>query len=460
MDQGLLECKGVLTNFFSSIPFSDKEEFIATMLVVFFVSLTVALVVSASCSIAESVLLSLSTAQIMDIRSKNARVGDIWKKFKGNINEPITAILALNTSAHTIGASFAGAAFAELTHSRWIGWFSLAFTFLMLQFTEILPKTYGVRYNKRFAYIIAYPLFVVTKACRPVVRFLDFLNAPFKSRDPEASKPFEISSEIRLLTLYADQSQVDDEQKKIILAALKLSKTSIATVMVPIDRVVAFRDGMTLREILAASRTHLHTRYPVCDASEPRRLLGYVKIKELINSDQWKTVQTESSYADHSSYVWEESYELLKASPHDKASEVLKRLVDNQRHMVEIQDENGLALGIATLEDLVEELVGEIGEEFHAPNGDRVDKADVLLFDGSSAISQVALSVSRKFAIESELFVNLVANMDSTASLAEWFESSPGVCEVESSFVIGDLIFARTLGEPEYSVYAKSSIKS
>lgn len=429
------------------------------MLVVFFVSLSVALIVSASCSIAESVLLSLSTAQVMDIESKNRRVGAIWRHFKGNINEPITAILALNTSAHTVGASFAGAAFADLTHNRWVGWFSLVFTFLMLQFTEILPKTYGVRYNARFAYVIAYPLFIVTKTCRPIIRFLDLLNAPFRSSAPESSKPLEIASEIKLLTQYADQSQVDEEQKKIIIETLDLAKTPISSVMVEFSKVVAFRDGMTLREILAISRMHLHTRYPICSPSNSRVFLGYVKVKELISGDQWDAPNADFSYADNSSYVWEESYELLKVKPQDSASVVLRRLVERKRHMVVIEDENGEALGIATLEDLVEELIGEIGEEFQAPNGDRVDKDDVLLFDGSDKLAQVESMVVKKFNNEARDFEKMISGLKSGVTFSEWFDNPSETIDSGDSFAIGGLVFARIPSEPGYCVYAKSDIK-
>jgi CBS domain containing-hemolysin-like protein len=125
---------------------------------IFVVSVLVALIVSAMCSLAEAVLLSLTPSQVADLSNKNPKAGQIWRTFKTNIERPIAFILILNTSAHTIGASIAGSQFDELWGDEWIWLFSLIFTFAMLQFTEILPKGFGVRFNRKIAPYIAGPL--------------------------------------------------------------------------------------------------------------------------------------------------------------------------------------------------------------------------------------------------------------------------------------------------------------
>jgi putative hemolysin len=76
-------------------------------------------------------------------------------------------ILILNTAAHTIGASVAGSQFDELFGDQWIWLFSLLFTFAMLQYTEILPKTLGVYFNQTIALWIARPLFVAIRIFTP-----------------------------------------------------------------------------------------------------------------------------------------------------------------------------------------------------------------------------------------------------------------------------------------------------
>ena len=110
------------------------------MLVEFIVSFSVAIVVSAMCSLAESVLLSLSTAQLVKISEENPKIGKLWEELKEDVTQPVTAILTLNTAAHTIGAAIAGA----LQNLQATGWSVLSCLYLSdVVFTEILLNRLG-----------------------------------------------------------------------------------------------------------------------------------------------------------------------------------------------------------------------------------------------------------------------------------------------------------------------------
>ena len=158
-------------------------------MVLFLVSVGIALFVSACCSLMEAVLLSLTPSQIGEIALRRPRLGTLWQQFKTQIERPIAAILILNTAAHTIGAAVAGARFHDLFGDEWIVLFSLAFTFAMLQFTEILPKTIGVRYGRDVAVWIAQPLALLTALMRPVVNLVHWLNKPLEGRRARAEQP-------------------------------------------------------------------------------------------------------------------------------------------------------------------------------------------------------------------------------------------------------------------------------
>jgi CBS domain containing-hemolysin-like protein len=130
---------------------------------IFVASVFIALMVSALCSLLEATVLSLSPGQVDDLARRSPGVGSIWQGFKAQIQKPIAVILILNTAAHTIGATLAGAAFEEQFGTAGLLWFSLLFTYMMLQFTEILPKTMGVRYARQLAPVIARPLAVLVR---------------------------------------------------------------------------------------------------------------------------------------------------------------------------------------------------------------------------------------------------------------------------------------------------------
>ena len=169
--------------------------------------------VSALGSLMEATLLSLRPGQIAEISAQMPRVAGTWQRLVVDIERPIAAILILNTAAHTIGASVAGAEFDRLYGDRWILIFSIAFTFLMLQFTEILPKGVGVRHSQLVAIWITWPLDLLVRVMRPVQALVHFVNRPFHGARPQAKRPT-TSDEIIALTAFARLSgEIGAEQE-------------------------------------------------------------------------------------------------------------------------------------------------------------------------------------------------------------------------------------------------------
>ncbi len=395
------------------------------MLVVFIVSFSVALIVSAMCSIAESVLMSLSTAELVEISRKNARVGKIWEDFKNDVNAPITAILTLNTAAHTIGAAFAGASFAQLTGDKWVGAFSIVFTFLMLQFTEILPKSLGVRFRRSLAHVIAYPLYWITYFSQPLFYLFRILNRPFESKiEKKESKPLGAVQEIMLLTSLArSRSQLDTEQERIILATLKLSHTKAEDVMVPIADVSMFSESMSISDALEVGKNDSHTRFPVYYRDDPSIIIGYVNVKELIGREIWST--SEEGKNVHGGGLAACMRKIIRVEPDAKASDVLNILVKQHEHIaVVVSSVEQKNLGILTLEDLVEELVGEIEDEFdRLPETTHLSHSYVRVGGGASLLT-VMSSVAKVFPKESQELLREFSKFDVNQRFTQWFETA------------------------------------
>ncbi|MBR4104892.1 MAG: DUF21 domain-containing protein [Thermoguttaceae bacterium] len=361
---------------------------------VFLASFLTALCVSALCSLAESVLLSLSTAQIAEIKERNRRVGEIWEAFKKNVDAPITSILAVNTAAHTIGASLAGAAFAkEFGDSKlWI--FSVIFTFLMLQYTEILPKTLGVRYNKRFAFWVARPLWFATKFGAPIIKFIRLCNRPFEPRG--GGDALSSIQELRVLTTVAeDTNQLDEEQADVILETLDLNKTTVREIMTPIDEAKTLDAGLTLEEAMKKAIEDGHTRFPIANATGG--VDKYVNFKELARGVARKQLNGEKFATNGCSELEKIARELLVVSPNAVASETMQYFVDESQHIAVVRDDaTGENLGILTLEDIVEEMLGEIKDEFDSHN--RIDATtDALLCGGGCELADVVKEIEEKF---------------------------------------------------------------
>ena len=152
-------------------------------------AVAVAMGISFLCSIMEAALLSLNPGKLAILSKRRPKVGKICEALKSDIEKPIAVILILNTAAHTFGAAIAGAQFDSLYGSDYIWLFSLIFTVLMVQYTEILPKTLGVRFN---AFIVAHTARLLKFSIAlltPVIWLVHFVNRPFEGKRSSTPSP-------------------------------------------------------------------------------------------------------------------------------------------------------------------------------------------------------------------------------------------------------------------------------
>ena len=172
---------------------------------IFVTAVTVALVVSFLCSIFESVLLSIRPAQVEILVNEGRRAGRLMKGFKERIDVPIAAILIVNTVAHTIGATVAGASFVDVFSAQSLWIFSTVFTIAVLLLTEIIPKTLGVAFANVLATPVAHAVHWLTVVLGPLVTVASKI-----SRAIRGSKKVQATSveEIRLMAAIGRQEGV------------------------------------------------------------------------------------------------------------------------------------------------------------------------------------------------------------------------------------------------------------
>ena len=322
---------------------------------IFLLSVLMALSISAFCSLLEATLLSLTPSQIADISSQNPKLGAIWQQFKTRIEHPIASILVLNTAAHTIGASIAGSRFDELYGDDWVFAFSLVLTYLMLQFTEILPKTLGVHYNVTIARYIARPLALMVAVMRPLLYFIHWVNRPFEGRRVSKEAPATVEEITALAGLARLSDQISTHQERIIRGAARLSRMTARDLMIPVEQVVFLSTDQSLSDALLAAHTEAHTRFPVCEGEDRNRVVGYVNFKELVYF--MRTNPKEPNLKG----IIRPVHFVPATAP---AADLLRVFVDQHVHIAIVAGEGGGTLGLVTFEDLAEELVGELEDEF------------------------------------------------------------------------------------------------
>lgn len=319
----------------------------------FAAAVSLALVGSFLCSIMESVLLSLGTADVEALDRKGKRAGRLLKGFKNRIDIPIAAILIVNTVAHTVGASVAGATYENAFNRETLWLFTAVFTVAILLFTEIVPKTLGVVHAKRLAGPVAYSIQALTVVLLPIVKLTELISRSLR-HDEQA--PATSMEEIRLLaTLGRREGVVGPRTAGMIVAATRLSQLRAYDVMVPRQNVVFLSEKNSDTENLDILRKSRHSRLPFSTAESLDQVAGIVLVKELF----YQREQQPNAKID-----WEAlAQEPLIVPEGTHLNSLLRTFQDRRKHMAVVVDEYGDVEGIVTLEDVLEEIVGEIIDE-------------------------------------------------------------------------------------------------
>lgn len=314
--------------------------------------LFLALFISFLCSIMEASL--LSTPQSYLIVKKES--GNSWAQgfldLKANIDKPLSAILSLNTVAHTIGAAGVGAQAVKVFGEASFGIVSAVLTILILVLTEIIPKTIGARYwrslSKMSVYtikgmiLITYPLVIISSVITRLISGSHHIQTT--SREEIAA----------LTNIGADEGVFTEKEHKIIQNVLKLKNVRVSEIMTPRVVVVLADEALTLSEFLKNKDYLKFSRIPVYQGNDDN-VTGYVfreSVFEKLAEDQHqltlKDIKRNIVYVPDSMVLfslWEE-------------------LLSKKEHIALIVDEYGGMDGIATMEDIIETLLGlEIVDE-------------------------------------------------------------------------------------------------
>ncbi len=333
---------------------------------VFATAVGVALVVSFMCSIFESVLLSLSHAQVELLAKKGKPSGRILKAFKERIDIPISAILITNTAAHTIGTAVAGASYSQVFNAETLWIFTVVFTIAVLLFTEIIPKTLGVAYARQLAKPVAYGIRLLAMVLKPFV-----LASEAISRSIRGGKEGPVTSldEIRLLaTIGHSEGVVGKQTAQMIVGASDLRKLDAANVMVPRQNVVYLSHGDAPADVLEKINRTGFSRFPYTPTGDLDEVVGVVFAKEIL-------LQFAESMPE--AVRWQQLvHEPIVVPETVPLDSLLRTFRQKRRHMALIVDEYGDFQGIVTLEDVIEEIVGDIFDESDMPREDIWQRPD------------------------------------------------------------------------------------
>ncbi|MBQ7633550.1 MAG: HlyC/CorC family transporter [Alphaproteobacteria bacterium] len=259
--------------------------------------------------------------------------------------------------------------------------FGIAFTFITLLHVvlgELVPKSMAIQDTERYALMVAIPLYTFNRICTPIIWCFDHVSMwILKLMRIEKADENEDAHSEEEIKLIIDASQkggvIDDTESEIIQNAINFSEICAHEIMVPRQDMNCIYQDDSYEEIMDFVREHKHTRFPLC-AEDKDQILGMIHIRDLL----------ENKDTLHKDILKRIVRKILFVPENKSISDVLHEMMKKHIHLAIVVDEYGGTAGLLTMEDILEELVGEIQDEHdgaeHKPFKKINDK--IYEFDG------------------------------------------------------------------------------
>lgn len=352
------------------------------------------LVMSAFFSGSETALTAASRGKLKAQADKGSKGAERALAITEDNERLIGSVLLGNNLVNILATSLATALFTRLFGEGGVALATLVMTFLVLIFSEVLPKTYAITNAETAASLVAGPIRIVITIFSPVVTavraFVRLMLRIFGVRtDPEANV-LAVREEIAgALNLGHSEGVVEKEDRDRILGALDLGDRTVEEIMLHRSRIEMVNAEDAPEDILAQSLESSHTRLPVYK-DDPENIIGVIHARDLLRAVHRLTIgagrSTEEAMKEFKiSDVAMQPYFVPETTTLD---EQMRQFLRMRSHFALVVDEYGSLQGLITLEDILEEIVGEITDEFD-PDADlqiRRGEDGQFLVDGAMTI--------------------------------------------------------------------------
>ena len=306
----------------------------------------VSIALSALCSMLEATLLSTPLSYITGLEDQGVKGAQRLKRLKQNPDRPISAILCLNTIANTVGASIVGSLVYEVYGDALVGVFSTIFTFCILIFSEIIPKTIGTSYWRSLALPASVIINSMIFISFPLVWILERLQKLISANSNQVSVSREDIS--AMVSVATEEEVIEKDEKKMIQNLLKLDEVTAHEIMTPSVVVEMVHGSMTIKEFYDSDNTH--SRILVYDEDNDEYVVGYVLRQEVLEK------MAEDSFDTPLNDIIRP---ILTFGEEDSVADIWEKLLEKKEHISAILDEYGSLRGIVTMEDVIETMLGQ-----------------------------------------------------------------------------------------------------
>jgi len=297
----------------------------------------------------DAAVLSISAAEIESMVQEKKRGAVPLKKIFTNISRAVVIIVAFTNTINIFGPILIGQTAARIYGSTVIGVITAVLTFGTIIFSEIIPKSLGVHYAPAISRTAAPVILFFTYALFPLVRFLEWFSKLMQRGTRRVGTEEQIKA---LVKLGSASGYIEKDESRLIRRAFVLDDTPAEAIMTPLEKVTGISEVTTIREAVETLKEKRYSRFPVYSES-PKNITGYVLSKdiyELAAAGKWR--QQIGTICD--------SIPVVNA---EKTTDTLLVYFRQIRTHIAIVKKSSTTIGIVTLEDVIEELVGEIEDE-------------------------------------------------------------------------------------------------
>ncbi|MCD6481248.1 MAG: HlyC/CorC family transporter [Thermoplasmata archaeon] len=315
--------------------------------------LAIALLIALSAffAAAEMAFVSVNRIRVVDEASKGNKRAKLLEKLLEKPDEVVSAIVVGNNIVNITASIIAGVAAAYVMGNVGVGIATAVMTILIIIFGESTPKAIGLE-NDALAIKLAPHLRIIRMVFYPISRVFTYISQSiiriFHIKKSRRNKVTE--EEIKtMLDIGVREGTINSDEKELVEEIFDFDETRAVEVYVPRDEMVYLYETDTVEDLINKSLETGYSRFPVCRESIDD-VVGMVHVKDALAVDK-KTP------------LGEIMRDILKISPGMKVDDVLREMQKRKVHMAVIQAKDGKIIGLVTLEDLIEEIFGEIRDE-------------------------------------------------------------------------------------------------
>lgn len=384
---------------------------------IYLIPLAVLLIIGALTSAAETALMRVNRVRIRHMAEEGNPAAE---RLNGIIKEPdrlLSTLLLLNNFVNILGSALATAVLVAIFGSKGILYATIIMTFMVLVFGEITPKIIAAYRADDMALIFATPMKWLIIALKPLVNLFNFISlgiARLFGVHPELDGQ-NITQEDIGSAIYVGHKDgaITEPKAKMLMSVIDLDTVPVRKALIPLNDVVCLPVDTSLDDIIRIVTAEEYARYPVYE-KEPDNIIGYFHTR-----DAWRYLGKEDGFSLRS--CLREAYFV----PETKS--ISRQLIDFQithSHLAFVVDEFGTVKGIITLEDIIEEITGDISDEHDQPiEGIMHVGQHTYIVKGSTPLRDIERITGHDFPEEVDTVAGLVySQMDRIPKEGEFIE--------------------------------------